>query len=72
MFFEALYFRHFPSIYTMQLEPPKRETDGPRRVTETLKTRLDMFRFEENVHSVLQEQTNATPTPSTKSFCLCR
>ena len=23
MFFEAVYFRHFLSFYTMQLEPPK-------------------------------------------------
>ena len=47
----------------------KRDPDGPRRGTETLKTRLDMFRFEENVHSMLQEQTSITPTPSLKCFC---
>ena len=50
----------------------KRDLDGPRRGTETLKTRLDMFKFEENVQSMLQEQTHTTPTPSTKSFCWYR
>ena len=27
MFFEALYFGHFLSFYTMQLEPPKNKTE---------------------------------------------
>ena len=29
MFFEALYFGHFLSFYTMQLEPPKSQASGP-------------------------------------------
>ena len=44
----------------------KRDPDGPQRTTRTVKTRLDMFKFEENVDSMLQEQTNTTPTPSTQ------
>ena len=41
MFFEAMYFGHFLSFYTMQLEPPKKEgyktkTSSTSSVTLTL------------------------------------
>ena len=36
----------------------RRDPDDPRRATETLKIRLDMFRFEENVCGMLHQAPN--------------
>ena len=50
-----------------------RDPHGLGRVTETLKTRLDMFKVEQNVHCMLQKQTTLWEHQAPKLFvCTCK
>ena len=66
MFFEALYFGHFLSFYTLQLEPPKinEKNSAKEEIAEALEAARNIIRLYNEMAQTADNRAEAIQKPS--------